>query len=130
MFRRNKEKCQNRQSDFGIEADCAAEGFDEEDQELESRVKQWLKESTPPSAASLSKATVLTNLETQDFCEDMKFQDQKSQDMLFHPDFVEWTSIEMDERYLTSENDRPKDLLDALDEAKTALSMLLKAPFR
>ncbi len=108
--------------------------------DLEKRVRQWLKESSPPSARLLS------NLQRQhkQYFDDTVYE-QKNQRrtvlsthdppgstnmVLFHPDFADWTSVQPNhDDWKTAKSESP-DLHHILDDAASTLSKLLGAPFR
>ena len=98
--------------------------------ELDSRIKQWLKESRPPRVQYISAPMIENNFEANGSNEpSLRISHRDSTDRLYHPDFVEWECIQQEDRYLPFEQVRPNGLLNVLDDAKAAISILLNAPF-
>ena len=123
MVGRSKERCKRGTLHCLSEDDVMRE-------ELEKRVKRWLQQSRPPTVDSMRATNQEINTAMQVFDElSVGSSFQESQDILFHPDFIEWTTIQQNDGRLQGSQDRQTELLDALDDAKTAISILLKIPF-
>jgi hypothetical protein len=98
----------------------------ESESELERHVKRWLSESCAPQVLRVDNHRdrySRMDHSTVDF-------DKPDAVILYHPDFIDWTSINTQES-MTSQPTKagPDDLRQVWDGAAASLSKLLSAPF-
>jgi hypothetical protein len=124
-FLRRKE---NVQADSGYEEETA------EEDELESRVHQWLKGSKTPSKGNDTRKQEPMQ---EDGFESILQTDSHSpqsvralDDTLYHPDFADWASVRLVEpQELSFTADQTQSPFKVFDEATATISNLLKLPF-
>jgi hypothetical protein len=100
----------------------------EEGVDLENKVLQWLKNSKPPKlGSSRFEPRLQQTLESSSEYESNIMQDNAEIEVLFHPDFADWTLLEGPKTQivpaLTTENP-----LRALDDAAASIAELLGIP--
>jgi hypothetical protein len=98
-----------------------AEDDESQDNELQTRVLEWLKDSKSIHNPSDS----MSNLRSKSDCLPQKYSDNC---ILYHPDFTDWALVEQEDTEALFNSTRAK-LSNLFDDATASISNMLRIPF-